>query len=544
MKTKYNLTIVSSLTIILMTACGGGDKKSSSNEYKRPEGIEEAKTYPIDSNYSKHYLGRCTWVDGSKSGYLIETNDLASNPKIQVRYGADTNDTYTLSVNNNGKFAQSIFNIHSGVYPNRRLRGIVKQDEAYITGFITIFSGEKPSTSSVENLIRTCSLIASTNAVSIEALLSGSALSQGCPDHTRWSSYTNSCLFLTSKEETQKPKNYKLSILSFAAKSAENGSTVWWKIDNPNKEKLSCEIVYGVKDKKKLSITDCKEEGVKQLPFIEAGMLSVQLKVVTETKKTATKIIQYKISVPYGSQPIINEFKFDRPKISAGEKVPLRWNTNIDVSDPYQKCSIDYGNGKIRKEDFGGACDFGNAPISYLIEGNYTAHMHIENTQGQHDDAYATLIVTKGAENLPYYESDNEEKEQEVINEINRIRKQNNLPVLKQNKLLTQATRRHSRDMADHDFIHFTGSDKSSPEKRITDTTYNYGKHFVDSALFGANSNGDTAKMVAVWMKDVWKKRGILDTDFTAKDIGVGYAMNAEGSKHYWAVEIVLPYQK
>ena len=96
---------------------------------------------------------------------------------------------------------------------------------------------------------------------------------------------------------------------------------------------------------------------------------------------------------------------------------------------------------------------------------------------------------------------------------------------------LTQAARRHSRDMAENELTSHTGSDGSTPCQRISEAGYDW---TACGEIIGWGSAPDVEAMIDWWMNSP-PHRAIILGDF--EDFGVGYAKNLEATwKHYWSV--------
>ena len=97
---------------------------------------------------------------------------------------------------------------------------------------------------------------------------------------------------------------------------------------------------------------------------------------------------------------------------------------------------------------------------------------------------------------------------------------------------LTQAARRHSRDMADQNFTSHTGSDDSNGGQRMQEASYNWTTW---GEIIGWGFDGDSESMVNWWMDSPTHKSLILSSSFN--DFGVGYAENPDSDwGHYWTV--------
>jgi uncharacterized protein YkwD len=123
--------------------------------------------------------------------------------------------------------------------------------------------------------------------------------------------------------------------------------------------------------------------------------------------------------------------------------------------------------------------------------------------------------------------------EQSIADLINQQRKANGLAALTLVPELTQAARRHSRDMADHDFLSHTGSDGSSPGERVQEAGYDW---VTVGEIIGCGFGGDPQEMVDWWMNSPSHRAIILSSSL--EEFGVGYAINTNSSfGHYWTVD-------
>ncbi|NOR82804.1 MAG: hypothetical protein GQ526_04865 [Ardenticatenales bacterium] len=122
--------------------------------------------------------------------------------------------------------------------------------------------------------------------------------------------------------------------------------------------------------------------------------------------------------------------------------------------------------------------------------------------------------------------------EQSIIHLINQNRSANGLPPFTLVSELTQAARRHSRDMADTNFTGHTGSDGSNGGQRMQEAGYEWARW---AETIGWGFSGNPASMVNWWMNSSIH-RGIILSD-SLEDLGVGYARNPDSDYgHYWTV--------
>ena len=106
------------------------------------------------------------------------------------------------------------------------------------------------------------------------------------------------------------------------------------------------------------------------------------------------------------------------------------------------------------------------------------------------------------------------------------------IPALSLVPELTQAARRHSRDMADNNFTSHTGSDGSNGGQRMEEAGYDWTAW---GEIIGWGFGADTSSMVNWWMNSPPHRSIILSSSF--EDFGVGYARNSTSDwGHYWTV--------
>lgn len=135
--------------------------------------------------------------------------------------------------------------------------------------------------------------------------------------------------------------------------------------------------------------------------------------------------------------------------------------------------------------------------------------------------------------NLP----DDLAREREMFALLNQVRAANNLPALNLNARLTQAARRHSRDMAEHDLTSEISSDGSTQAQRLTDVGYNW-------ALFGESwsrgSDLDAQAALNAMLDHPIARAALLDSRFV--DVGVGYAFAVSSSRpDNWVLDLASP---
>jgi len=151
---------------------------------------------------------------------------------------------------------------------------------------------------------------------------------------------------------------------------------------------------------------------------------------------------------------------------------------------------------------------------------------------------YLPLAVTQPTPTPdPSIPPDDLANEQAIADLINQQRRAHGLPALALVPELTQAARRHSRDMADHNFVSHTGSDGSSYIDRVREAGYD---GVAGGEIIGAGFGGDPQAMVSCWMNSPGHRSLILSPD--AEEMGVGYTVNHNSAYgHYWTVDFGSP---
>jgi uncharacterized protein YkwD len=150
------------------------------------------------------------------------------------------------------------------------------------------------------------------------------------------------------------------------------------------------------------------------------------------------------------------------------------------------------------------------------------------------DPVYLPMLANQPTpETTPTIPPDDLEDEQTVATQINQQRHAAGLAPFTLDDALTQAARRHSRDMADNGFTSHTGSDGSSAGERVREAGYE-GTYVGE--IIGWGFGGDPATMIDWWMNSPPHRALILSS--RATDYGVGYAHKPESQwKHYWTVD-------
>ena len=126
-------------------------------------------------------------------------------------------------------------------------------------------------------------------------------------------------------------------------------------------------------------------------------------------------------------------------------------------------------------------------------------------------------------------------REVEMLRLINENRRAHQLPPLTEVSSLTQAARRHARDMADHDLTSHIGTDGTNGGERIRQAG-NAWTRWGESIGWEFRAARD---MVNWWMNSSTHRAVILSPDMT--DLGLGYAFNGSTRlQHAWVVTFGL----
>jgi len=110
---------------------------------------------------------------------------------------------------------------------------------------------------------------------------------------------------------------------------------------------------------------------------------------------------------------------------------------------------------------------------------------------------------------------------------VNRERTSRGLPALRENALLSQASKEHSDEMVRIDYFEHTSPDGRSVGDRLR--AVGFGRESSSSGgeniAYGVGSKGSPAAIVQAWMHSPPHKADILRPAFT--DIGIGIALGA-----------------
>jgi uncharacterized protein YkwD len=126
--------------------------------------------------------------------------------------------------------------------------------------------------------------------------------------------------------------------------------------------------------------------------------------------------------------------------------------------------------------------------------------------------------------------------EQRMVDLINQARRNNGLAAVRVDSRLTDAARKHGRDMATNHFVSHTGSDRSWVGPRVNTAEYQWA--YVGENLAVSYVTADAAHNF--WMGSPDHRNNILSGNYT--EIGVGYIEQA-GSRwtRYYVVTFAQP---
>jgi uncharacterized protein YkwD len=117
--------------------------------------------------------------------------------------------------------------------------------------------------------------------------------------------------------------------------------------------------------------------------------------------------------------------------------------------------------------------------------------------------------------------------EKEVYKLTNHMRRQNALPPLTQERVLSEVARKHCQDMLARQFFSHNNPDGASPHERII-SDFSYPLLATGENIWGADGSEPLETellariIVDTWMSSPGHRRNILSVDFT--EIGVGVA--------------------
>ncbi|MEV4416487.1 CAP domain-containing protein [Catellatospora sp. NPDC049609] len=120
--------------------------------------------------------------------------------------------------------------------------------------------------------------------------------------------------------------------------------------------------------------------------------------------------------------------------------------------------------------------------------------------------------------------------EDQVTSLINRERERAGCPPVHTDERLRAAARRHSADMAQHDYFSHTSRDGSSFVDRVADAGYPRRHAAGENIAYGYPT---AESMVDAWMASTGHRSNILNCDARATGVGLAY----QGRTPYWTQE-------
>lgn len=136
----------------------------------------------------------------------------------------------------------------------------------------------------------------------------------------------------------------------------------------------------------------------------------------------------------------------------------------------------------------------------------------------------------------PHFPADDRARELAVLEALNDERTEQGLSELAEDDRVTQAARRHSRDMADNDFTSHTGSDGSDAGQRLEEACYEWWS-WGEIIAWGYS---DASSVVAAWMDSDSHREIIVSSSYG--HFGAGYAFKSDSTwGHYWTAVFASP---
>jgi uncharacterized protein YkwD len=120
---------------------------------------------------------------------------------------------------------------------------------------------------------------------------------------------------------------------------------------------------------------------------------------------------------------------------------------------------------------------------------------------------------------------------------LNNHRAANGLGALSLNNKLGRAAELHSQDQADNNYSDHTGSDGSSPEKRIADAGYSAA--YTGENIYWNSGDGSASAAFTWWRNSPNHNANMLSTTFT--EFGIGRAQSGTTGYWYWTTTFGKP---
>lgn len=154
---------------------------------------------------------------------------------------------------------------------------------------------------------------------------------------------------------------------------------------------------------------------------------------------------------------------------------------------------------------------------------------------GHYGTVYAGTTTPTANQYYAYLPAVVREADQDVLELTNQLRVQNGCAPLTLSPTLSTAANEHSTDMAANNFIGHTGSDGSSPGKRLDDVGYPF-TLAAENVAAGYTTPQD---VVHAWFNETapndGHRRNILNCQLT--EIGIGQAYNPNSTYHFYWTE-------
>ena len=162
--------------------------------------------------------------------------------------------------------------------------------------------------------------------------------------------------------------------------------------------------------------------------------------------------------------------------------------------------------------------------------------LQFASIEPQDHPALPRAASPNGRPNLPH-----KDLSLELAQLINLVRAHYGLPPLRLSKTLNRAALEHSKDMATNNFVSHTGSEGSSPwrrMKRVGYPVFKYGENVAAGIL-------DPKQVVKAWLNSPSHRKVLLNPHY--KEMGIGFVFNPQSPhRFYWTLDLALsrPYDR
>lgn len=190
------------------------------------------------------------------------------------------------------------------------------------------------------------------------------------------------------------------------------------------------------------------------------------------------------------------------------------------------------------KLDGGQTASGPNPDYTYETPGTHTVTLTVIDNEGAQDSTQISIQVQDPAATAQNPEGLNDEstllpQEQEIINLVNQERQKHGLSSLIPNASLAIAAKRHSKDMAENNFMSHTGSDGSTPFTRMKEAGYQF--RFAEENI--AAGYPSPQAVFTGWMNSEGHRRNILNPNYC--ELGVEYVYEERSTyRHYWTLTL------